>query len=43
MVMNTKILHLIAALALLFPAVAGATDAEKQPAEAVKSLTPTTE
>src|SRR6056297_3746366 len=43
MVMNTKILHLIAALALLSPVVSGATDAEKQSVEAAKSLTPTTE
>lgn len=41
--MNTKILHLIAALALLSPVVSGATDAEKPSGEAAKSLTPTTE
>lgn len=43
MVMNTKILHLFAALVLLSPAVSGATDAEKQPEEAAQSLSPTTE
>ena len=43
MVMNTKILHLIATLALLSPAFSAATDAENQPGHAAKSLSPTTE
>src|SRR6056297_3284427 len=43
MVMNTKILHLIATLALLSPILSGATASENKPEEAAKSLSPTTE
>src|SRR6056297_2941838 len=43
MVMNTKILHLIAASALLLAAVFPALADEKQPEEAAEKLNPTTE
>ena len=43
MVMNTKIMHLIAALALLFPLVSPSWAAEEQAEDVAESLSPTTE
>jgi len=43
MIMNTKILHLIAALALLSPTLSAAPADENESTEAAESLSPTTE